>query len=336
MEIPSPGCGTNLVLYKSQFSKLPENVSKLLQASCTDSTWTRYNCYLRKFEEYCNRNNLSFTNPCISTILGFLTSLYEAKLGYSSINTARCALSSFFGKIDNVQLGEHPLVKRLLKGVTKLNPPLPKYKTTWDVDSILELYKGWPDNSEIDLFNLSLKLCSMLALISGQRSQTLVAIKIEEIIIETNVIKIPVSKQLKTSAVGISQPCIHIPRKHRQKKLCVASTLIEYLSRTRPLREGVSQLFITTIKPYRPVTSQTLSHWLVKVLSLAEIDTRIYKGHSFRHASTSKAFSVGVNVSSIYENAGWTSKSKVFFKFYNKEIKNVNDKLQFASSVMRY
>ena len=52
----------------------------------------------------------------LATVLDFLTSLFENGLGYSSINTARSALSALGLMFDNVLVGVHPLVVRFMKG----------------------------------------------------------------------------------------------------------------------------------------------------------------------------------------------------------------------------
>lgn len=51
------------------------------------------------------------------------------------------------------------------------------------------------------------------------------------------------------------------------------------------------------------------------------IDTDIFKGHSTRHAATSAAFKAGTSVEKIREAAGWSAKSNVFTKFYNRPVK---------------
>ena len=58
-------------------------------------------------------------------------------VGYSVINTARSALSTFI-TIDNHTVGIHPLVCRYLKGVFNEFPVLRKYSFTWDVGVVLK------------------------------------------------------------------------------------------------------------------------------------------------------------------------------------------------------
>jgi hypothetical protein len=48
------------------------------------------------------------------------------------------------------------MVVRLLKGVSKLKPPLAKYSTTWDVSKVLDLFKSWPENENLSLRDLSI------------------------------------------------------------------------------------------------------------------------------------------------------------------------------------
>lgn len=66
----------------------------------------------------------------VDSVLTYLTELYNAGLGYSCINTARSALSSFLQLENCVSVGSHPLVRRFMKGVFNLRPSLPRYNVT--------------------------------------------------------------------------------------------------------------------------------------------------------------------------------------------------------------
>lgn len=314
---------------------LPQNVIEILHSSCSTSTWSRDCSYVDRYKSFCSTSGFDPSRACVRSVLCFLSKLYEDGLSYSSVNTARSALSVMYGKVDNVSIGEHPLVKRFMAGIAKLRPPTPKYTTTWDVEQVFNVFKNWKPNNELNLYELSVKLSSLLALVSGHRVQTLHAINIDNIVVEDKQVRIFVSKLLKTSGPKSSQPCIHLPLYHKVKKLCVASCLKEYLSRTKNLRKDTKQLFVTTRERYRAVSKQTISHWLVKSLSLANINTTMYGSHSFRHASTSKAFSLGVKVSTIFDNAGWSKNSNVFYRFYNKNIvKDSPTNLEFCNKVL--
>lgn len=55
------------------------------------------------------------------------------------------------------------------------------------------------------------------------------------------------------------------------------------------------------------------------MLTSAGIDTKQFKGHSVRSASTSAAFGAGTSIQTIMNAAGWSSVH--FIGFYNKHVK---------------
>ena len=62
----------------------------------------------------------------------------------------------------------------------------------------------------------------------------------------------------------------------------------------------------------------------------AGVDERLFKLHSTRAASTSKAFCANVPLASIIKAGSWKSEC-VFQKFYNKPIESPQD---FAQSIL--
>jgi len=298
--------------------KLPSSVTKLLSAACTDRTWSQYSSCFRKWSVYCNLNQIDCWNPNIEQVLSFLAGLYEDELSYASINTARSALSTILGPIDGCKIGDHNLVTRLLKGVGKLRPPLPRYSSTWDVNRVLDLFLIWPENSDLSLKQLSLKLVALLALTTAQRVQTLVAILISQIV-WSEPLEIIITAQLKTTSITRPNKPLSLPSYLPNDRLCVVKTLRTYIEKTRNLRTS-DQLLVSFTPPHKKITSQTVSRWLTNVLNLAGIDDRVFKGHSYRHASTSFAKAKGVSIDVILRQAGWSDKSKVFAKFYDRPI----------------
>ncbi|VEN56293.1 unnamed protein product, partial [Callosobruchus maculatus] len=90
---------------------------------------------------------------------------------------------------------------------------------------------------------------------------------------------------------------------------------------TRPKRSREdSYLLITYKKPYHVASSQTLSRWIKKALQNSGIDISKFKGHSTRHAAVSAANRQGVSIETIRNAAGWTGKSDMFARFYNRPV----------------
>ena len=67
------------------------------------------------------------------------------------------------------------------------------------------------------------------------------------------------------------------------------------------------------------ISKQSIARWIKEMLSLANIDINIFKAHSTRSASTSKAERLGLRVEEIMKQGNWSTKS-TFENFYRKPI----------------
>ena len=95
--------------------------------------------------------------------------LHENGLSYSSVNTARSLLSSIL-QLDinsSIPVGQLPIVKRFMKGIYELRPPLPRYTATWDLSTVVNYFRKGVSVSELSLKELTLKLTFLLAPLSG-------------------------------------------------------------------------------------------------------------------------------------------------------------------------
>ena len=92
---------------------------------------------------------------------------------YRTVNVLLSAISSTHQWVDWKPIGQHPLVIRLLKGISNERPPRPRYTTTWDVSKVTSYLSSLGDNKTLSLKQLSKKLAMLLALISPERSSVL-------------------------------------------------------------------------------------------------------------------------------------------------------------------
>lgn len=113
------------------------------------------------------------------------------------------------------------------------------------------------------------------------------------------------------------------PEFQENRKLCPVTSLKLYIARTSTLRGDSSQLFISFIQPHKPVTSSTVARWLKEVIGTSGIDTSIFKAHSVRGASTSRAAESGISTAEILSAADWSTESS-FRKFYYKPVHTCN------------
>lgn len=108
--------------------------------------------------------------------------LFESGIGYSGINTARSALSSVLKPVDGMTFGAQESVKRFLKGVYEARPSNPRYTETWDVSKVLNYLKTI-SITDCSLKDLTLKLVTLMSLVSAQRGQTIHYLSLEDMVV---------------------------------------------------------------------------------------------------------------------------------------------------------
>ena len=72
---------------------------------------------------------------------------YEEKGKYGAIEVARSALAAILPKINGQTFGKDDRVNRMIKGIFKLRPSLPKHVVTYDPDIILQYMDSLPISS---------------------------------------------------------------------------------------------------------------------------------------------------------------------------------------------
>ncbi|XP_021365911.1 uncharacterized protein LOC110458506 [Mizuhopecten yessoensis] len=290
-------------------------VTNIILASWMTSTQKQYGVHIRRWLSFCEQGTVDPLQPSVTDLLEFLSNMFHKGLGYSSVNTAKSCIKSFFELTGNTSLIENVLIKRFMKGIFHARPALPRYSTTWSVSLVLQYIQTLSPVHTISLRFLSLKLVMLLALLTGQRCQTLHLIDIRNITVTESQVTIVIGDLLKQSKPGRHLPPIVLCAFPTDSSLCVVTVLKEYLERTKVLRKEEPQLFISTISPFNKVSKQTIANWIKLVLKKSGIDTSVYKPHSTRSASMTAAKAAHVPISTILQTAGW-SKECTFRKFY--------------------
>lgn len=301
--------------------------------SWRSGTQKQYRVFLNKWQSYANKRDADPLHPTLNQVLDFLQELYQQGLTYSGINTARSTLSAFITLEGNFSVGVHPMVQRFMKGVFQTRPALPRYQATWDTSVVLSYLKTLHPVEELNLQQLTYKLVMLCALVTGQRSQSIHLMNLSTLQKKTDSYVFHIDQLVKQSGPSREQPALVIPKFPSHSSLCVASTLDEYIKRTAPMRGDENQLFISTIKPHNKVSKATISRWIKTVMKAAGINTDIFKPHSTRAASTSKAQSCDVPINSILKAASW-KRDSVFHRFYNRNIIVDSGHTEFGNAIL--
>lgn len=297
-------------------------------SSLADSSIKAYDVGLKKWWIFCKENCFDPFLCSISNILTFLKSEYDKGVSRGTLNSYRSAVAILMES----DIGQDKNIKRFFKAVSNIRPAKPKYDYTWNPKLVLDYFSNCAENSALSLENLTMKVCTLLALVTAQRMQTLLLIEIDNIKLSNERIEIPIAKRIKTSGHNRVQPYLRIPFFHENQKICAAQALLVYIEKTKDLRQNIKQLFISYQRPHKAVSSQTLSRWIKSTLEKSGVDTNVFTAYSTRHSSTSTAKSKGLNIDLIKKTAGWTAESTTFAHFYDLPIQTDRD--QYARSIL--
>ncbi|KAJ8910891.1 hypothetical protein NQ315_014219 [Exocentrus adspersus] len=148
------------------------------------------------------------------------------------------------------------LIKRYLKGISRLRPSRPRYESMWDPQRLLDYIEILPE--QMTLQTMSQKLVTLLAFITGGRLQTISFIRISNLIESNQEIQIVITDSIKTTGTNKIQPTLHVPFFREKPSLCVATTLKDYIKRTVSIRQSQQDLlFLTTVKLHGEANKQT-------------------------------------------------------------------------------
>jgi len=157
--------------------------------------------------------------------------------------------------------GSHQLVTRFLKGIYETRKPQPKYKTIWDVATVIKYLKSlWP-LEQLSLKDLTIKLLILLLLATGQRVQSIHLLNLDGMNMSSQSCSFKLLDHIKTSKHNKRESSIDIGSYRPDNTLCPLLTLKEYLKKTEPLRDTERKLFISFIQPHKGVSRDTISRW---------------------------------------------------------------------------
>ena len=219
-----------------------------------------------------------------------------------------------------------------MKSVYNIRPNLPRYKTTWDVSIVLKYLEQCSPVKFLSRQYLTHKLVTLLALVTGQRIQTLHALDLEYCDIGKDYVNFHITTLLKHNNIhNKMNNNIILHSFNENKNLCPVFHTKYYIERTKRDRQS-SKLFISTQKPFKAASKSTISRWVKTTLTRAGINTNIYKPHSTRSASTSAAAASDLDITHILKTANW-SRATTFAKYYSKPITEGNG--AFMKAILR-
>ena len=308
-----------------------QNTRSLLAKSWRIGTQRDYRSKFKQFSSWCSEREIDPYIASLADCADFLTSLFGKGLKYRTINGYRSMLSTVLAPVENVPVGQHPFIIRLLREVFNERPPCKSLVPEWDLLLVLECLKRDPFEplKVASLQHLTWKTCFLLAITTFRRCSDLQSLQLGEGFVNVQkkgitFIRPGLSKQSRPSHIDRN---IFVPALPENKLLDPKRALYCYLKRTEEFRKDKDQevlkLFLSTRKPHKSVSTQTISRWIVDVVKFCYMSqkksVKNVKGHSTRSVGPSWALFKGATLQQIMDSADW-SRETTFTRHYLKSI----------------
>ena len=299
---------------------ISEAAQKFVVGARKPGTRAAYGHAWKGWTSWCEQQRLDPFSAPVERIVDYLAELAGQGKSYSSINGIRSAISAYHNGVNGVDAGQHPLISKVMTGIWNSNPPQPKYQGTWDVDIVLRYIASLGHNDALSDKVLTHKLATLLALTTSSRVSELALLNLENMADKGDEIVFALPAVTKTSRRGSKPINVPIKQFENDRKLCPVTCVRYYIRRTASWRFTKDQhvLFLSTIGAHKPVKPSTISGWMVCMMKASGIDTEVFKAHSTRGASTTKAFVEGLSLSDILTRANW-SNAGTFKRFYCRD-----------------
>ena len=131
-------------------------------------------------------------------------------------------------------------------------------------------------------------------LLSGLRVNLISHLKITNMYLTNTEFTFVFDDVLKQSRPSFKEKRLVFRAFSQNPKLCVVSTLIQYLNIRLSWSSGTA-LFLTTGRLYKGASSDTIARWIKNTMQEAGIDTSLFSPHS----CTSKADASGTSITTI-------------------------------------
>jgi hypothetical protein len=228
---------------------------------------------------------------------------------------------------DSDKVKSHPVIKLMLEGMNISRPMARKVWPSWDLPIVLEKLNQRPYEpiQSASLHDVAKKTLFLLAVASGRRCSELHALSVGKHMVFSKAGVtlyfrpgfLAKNERSDFSASPIFVSVLTQSQLRVRRLGCPVRALKWYVNRTQIVRGNIEQLFVTNIKPFRPVAKSTLAGWLVDIIctSAAVQDSGIPRAHSVRAYSASWAFAKGLSISDIINTVSWRSQN-TFVKAY--------------------
>ena len=335
-----PKASTSCVETLKRFARaagFSSDVARRLTRARRGSSLRIYQSKWSLYRRWCFDKGHSVSNPSIPKVAEFLLWLWRSKgLSLSAIKGYRSMLSAVF-KFRLPDLGEHHVLRSLLRSFAIERPRKSIVPPPWDLDAVLRhlMSDAYEPLSSQSLRSITKKTLFLVALATAKRVGELQALSRVVSSQGADLILTYVPHFLaKTERADRPLPR-HFPLKSLRdfagdleegSLLCPVRALRLYLKRTKGVVALGSGLFVSPSCPTRTISKNAISFFLREVISGAGAvrgdEGPPLRAHSIRGVASSSSFFQNWSVQKVLEAATWRSNS-VFASFYFRDLQYV-------------
>ena len=207
--------------------------------------------------------------------------------------------------INGIPIEKELRISTLFAGVYSIKPPQPRYTFIWDVKKVIDFITTSNSPSELSLKDITLKLTLLLALTPAARVSEIGFTDIWYLIKHSFGYTFHFGKNTKTSKRSKSRDLIKFHIFKENQSLCFCQCIDLHLKSAKETQGQNSQLLLRFVKSHGPVSTPTISKWIMIVRNLSGTDTKTFTGHSTGSALSSKATEAGAPTEEILKHGSW-------------------------------
>ena len=259
---------------------IPDTVTEILLSASRQSTRKTYQSAWRRWSGWCVKRKIDPLSAPLTDILLYLTEYFNSGAAYRSVNVARSAISTSHAKLNGLPAGQNPLVIQLLKGMFNNRPPKPSYSHTWEVRSVTSYLASLGSNKSLSVKQLSWKLTMLFSLTCPERVSAPAKLDPRHCHVLPEGVESMLSSPRKRGSAD-QLPKAFFARFPSNSKLCPVETLHCCLKATRTIRLAITSskpdpLFISYVKPHKPISAPSLARWLRSLLKASGVNIDIF------------------------------------------------------------
>ena len=321
---------------KAGLSKEAATIAGEARRSATRRT---YNTRLRKYFRWCKQRKVNPYSASIGEVGDFLTSVFkDEEASVNSVRSCRTAIGAVHhGFPGGTTVSNSSAIHDLIKGMFNKRPPQKSLVPAWDLPRAIRLLAEPPFEplDQASLLDLSRKTAFLVAAACGRRVSEIHALSTAEKHLEFRAMAVHLLPRAgflaKNQTIDFTPKHIVLPDlRHASKSpdsgpWCPVRALRYYLHRTKPYRGNMDNLFLTTSKPVRVASKQTISRWIISVIKDSLLQEEIslagshVRAHDLRSQAAAWALYRGSSIQDVMEAQGWSS-SSTFQSVYLKDI----------------